>query len=231
MRILIAEDSALQRKVLQAGIEHLGYECMQAVDGEDAWRQYQASGADVIISDWLMPRLDGSELCRRVRQAGGDSYPYFIFLTSVQDKQQALLGIQIGADDYLTKPLDFDELTLRLTAAERVTQLHRELALLHHRQGLLEGVQITGREVAHLLNNDLSVVVGTVELIQQRVTLPADLQPLMDATADGLRRAIRHVQQLQQVAQVEVQEVVGSVTLDLERSTGLISPDTASSTN
>ncbi len=84
----------------------------------------------MVISDWLMPGMDGIGLCRRIREAeanGASGYTYFLFMTSLDGKQHFLEGMQAGADDYLTKPVDLDELAARLLAAERVTSLHRAL--------------------------------------------------------------------------------------------------------
>jgi DNA-binding response OmpR family regulator len=135
MRVLIAEDSAMTRRILREAVESLGHACEEAADGTTAWALYQQAGADVIISDWVMPGLDGPELCRHVRAHTCDEtcgphspYTYFILLTMLEDKQHAIEGMEAGADDYLVKPLDRDDLALRLIAASRVTALHKELA-------------------------------------------------------------------------------------------------------
>jgi two-component system, cell cycle response regulator len=128
MRVLIAEDSAVARRMIQSVVESIGHECLLAEDGAKAWDLFQASEVDVIISDWIMPEIEGPELCQRVRELAGRPYTYFILLTALEDKQHALAGIRAGADDYLTKPLDIDELQLRLIGAARVTALHRQLA-------------------------------------------------------------------------------------------------------
>src|SRR5689334_23347831 len=118
MKVLIADDSASARLMIQSAVELLGHECVVAEDGTQAWRLYRDQGADVVISDWVMPGLEGPELFRQVRERGGP-YAYLILLTVLEDKQYALVGMQAGADDYLTKPLDIDELQVRLIAAER----------------------------------------------------------------------------------------------------------------
>ena len=127
MRVLVAEDSAMGRRMLERAVRMLGYECLSAEDGAQAWDLFQVVGADVIVSDWVMPGLAGPELCRRVR-AHRAPYTYFIMLTMLEDRQHALEGMEAGADDYLVKPLDPEELRIRLVAAARVTALHRELA-------------------------------------------------------------------------------------------------------
>jgi two-component system, cell cycle response regulator len=129
LKILIAEDDAVSRTILRRAVEKLGHECLAAPDGEEAWGLYKENpDLDVIISDWMMPGLDGLELCRRVRGDNRDGYTYFIFLTALGDREHLLQGLEAGADDYLSKPLDRDELGMRLTSALRVTELHRRLA-------------------------------------------------------------------------------------------------------
>ena len=128
MRVLIAEDDAVSRLLLRRSIEQLGHECLVAVDGDVAWALFQQHEVDVVVSDWMMPGLDGPELCRRVRAHPRQTYTYFILLTALDGKEFLLAGLEAGADDYLTKPFDRDELRARLQTAARVTTLQRQLA-------------------------------------------------------------------------------------------------------
>src|SRR3954454_21738670 len=127
MRILLAEDSAPSRYVLRRAVESLGHECVVAEDGLAAWEAFQRVDPEVVISDWLMPGIDGDELCRRIRANPDAPYSYFIMLTGLEDKGHVLEGMQAGADEYLSKPLDPHDLEMRLVAAARVTGLHRRL--------------------------------------------------------------------------------------------------------
>ncbi|MCW2991925.1 MAG: putative Serine phosphatase RsbU regulator sigma subunit [Solirubrobacterales bacterium] len=127
MKILLAEDSAASRFLLQRAVQALGHECVVAEDGLQAWDRYKDSQPEVVISDWIMPGLDGDELCRRIRADEGGPYTYFVMLTSLEDKEHVLRGMQAGVDDYLTKPLDRNDLGARLIAASRVTALHRQI--------------------------------------------------------------------------------------------------------
>jgi diguanylate cyclase (GGDEF)-like protein len=128
VRVLIAEDDAVSRLMLRRAIEQLGHEVLVATDGTDAWALYRQHTVDVIVSDWLMPGMDGLDLCRRVRASQRETYTYFMLLTSLEGKQHFMQGMQAGADDYLTKPLDREELQVRLQVASRVTSLHHQLA-------------------------------------------------------------------------------------------------------
>ena len=128
MKILIAEDDAVSRTVLKKTVEKLGHECLTTKDGLEAWETYQITPeVDVIISDWMMPNMDGLELCRSVRGLDREGYTFFIFLTALGGKEHLLEGMQAGADEYLTKPLDSDQLEVKLIAASRVTALQRHL--------------------------------------------------------------------------------------------------------
>ena len=121
MIILIAEDNAISRVITQKSVERLNYKALVADNGQKAWEMYCKSQPDVVISDWMMPELDGVALCKRIREQPGPSYTYFILLTTLGDKQHFMAGMLAGADDYLRKPLDRDELQVRLVAASRVT--------------------------------------------------------------------------------------------------------------
>ncbi len=127
MRILVAEDDTASRLIIEAAVTSLGHECITAKSGEEAWRLFETVDVDVVISDRSMPRMDGIELCRRVRASNKDTYTYFIFLTIFDERSDVISGMEAGADDYLFKPLDAGELKLRLHVASRVTALHRQL--------------------------------------------------------------------------------------------------------
>lgn len=127
MRILVAEDDTTSRLIIEAAVTSLGHECITATSGEEAWRLFQTIDVEVIISDRMMPGIDGIELCRRIRASNKDTYTYFIFLTIFDERRHVVSGMEAGADDYLIKPLDAEELKLRLHVAARVTELHRQL--------------------------------------------------------------------------------------------------------
>ena len=128
MKVLIAEDDAVSRLTLGRAIAQLGHEILMAADGLAAWDLFRQHPVDLIVSDWLMPGMDGLDLCRRVRETRRETYTYFLLLTSMEGKQNFIQGMQAGADDYLTKPLDREELQVRLQVASRVTSLHHQLA-------------------------------------------------------------------------------------------------------
>src|SRR5271156_973086 len=128
MKILIAEDQPTAALFLRRTIEKMGHEATVAPDGEAAWRMIREGDVPLLISDWMMPYLDGPELCRRLRAATDDRYIYIILLTSLDRREDRLNGLRAGADDFLTKPPDPDELAVRLEIAERIIAMHDQLA-------------------------------------------------------------------------------------------------------
>jgi diguanylate cyclase (GGDEF)-like protein len=128
LKILVVDDEQDCRDCLETAVRSLGHSCRTARDGVEAWASYEADRADVILSDWKMPRMDGLRLCQKVRADDSDgAYTHFIFATGNSDKAHFIHGMHAGADDYIAKPIDMDELEARLVAAERVVTLHREL--------------------------------------------------------------------------------------------------------
>jgi DNA-binding response OmpR family regulator len=376
VRVLVAEDDVDIRDLLEITVASLGHDVRSARDGLEAWELFQADGADVIISDWLMPRMQGTELCRRVRSIEGVPYVYFVILTALDSEEHMLQGMQAGADDYLTKPFTIGALQARLVAAARVTTLHRALAqrdaeralalarhaavlrvarrfaaegdpdaLLKHvveeavtlvdgevgavyrwdelhgclapvamqaapasvnatstqqigrgevrlgegavgraaelrapvvdnanggaeivapllHEGRLVGalairtgktgltfseenveslemlagvaasalvgleraqlvaVALAARELAHILNNDLALPVGAMELLREDPALPPQLRQIVEEASAGLASAAGHVRRLQQVVRIQTKETPVGPALDLERSAG-----------
>jgi diguanylate cyclase (GGDEF)-like protein len=127
VRILAADDSPTSRLVLARELKRLGHEYALATDGEEALAALQEAPVDVVISNWLMPGIEGPELCRRLREDTGP-YTYFIMLTSLEEPRYVMEGMRAGADDYLLKPVRSDELEARLIGAQRVVELHRRLS-------------------------------------------------------------------------------------------------------
>jgi two-component system chemotaxis response regulator CheY len=127
MKILAVDDDAVSRVVVQAMVTSLGHDCVLAANGREAWAILQEAPVDVVISDHVMPDMDGLELCRRIREELTSGYTYIVLASGLHLPAQAREGMLAGADDYLSKPLNRDELQLRLIAAERVSGLHRKL--------------------------------------------------------------------------------------------------------
>jgi phosphoserine phosphatase RsbU/P len=121
VKILAVEDDAVARAVLRQALRRLGHDTVEAADGDLAWDLLENEPVRVVVSDWMMPKTDGLDLCRKIRARTNAEYIYFILLTSrdaTEDNQAA--AADAGVDDFLTKPLDLSELWTRLRVAERI---------------------------------------------------------------------------------------------------------------
>ncbi len=127
MRMLIAEDEKTSRKILQRILTKDGHDVIAVEDGLKALASIQEEAPDMLITDWMMPDLDGLELCRRVRALDISSYVYIILLTALTQKENIIRGLDAGADDYITKPFDRTELLARVRAGERIIRLEKSL--------------------------------------------------------------------------------------------------------
>ena len=127
MRILIAEDQALQRRILEVGLRQAGYETDSTNDGQAAWERFLEAPSRMVITDWMMPRLDGVDLIRRIRELDLDRHTYVILLTARDKKDDVVDGLSSGADDYLTKPFDQRELEARVAIGQRMISLEDRL--------------------------------------------------------------------------------------------------------
>ncbi len=196
MKILVVEDDFVSRRVIQSAVVKLGHDCEAAEDGEGGWKAFQSSPFQVIISDWMMPGMDGLELCRRVREFKAEEYCYFIILSSLDKRQHVLEGLRAGADDYLTKPLEFDELQARLISAERVTSLHRHLlnAQLQAAQAnKLAAVGQLAAGVAHELNTPLGAIRLHLEGALRKLDNVERVEKKLNSSlraVDGMRRIV-----------------------------------------
>lgn len=149
MRILIAEDDILSRRLLETRLNSWGYEVVVTENGEQAWVEVQKDSAPrLAIIDWMMPHLDGLEVCRLIRARNITPYIYVILLTARDSKEDTTQGFAAGADDYILKPFDHEELRARIKVGERilalehalshkVTELENALAQVHQLKELL----------------------------------------------------------------------------------------------
>ena len=131
MRILIAEDDPVSCRLLEVTLCKWGYEVIACPDGSMAWETLQKSDApSLAILDWMMPGMDGLQVCREVRQKATEPYTYLLLLTARSQQTDVIAGLEAGADDYLTKPFDANELRMRLRAGRRILDLQAELIFI-----------------------------------------------------------------------------------------------------
>lgn len=131
MKILIAEDDPVSVKILKFTLEHYGHEVVTSGTGVEAWEKFDKDPVRVIVSDWMMPDMDGLELCRRVRERQKKDYTYFILLTAIHtDRSNLRKAMDAGIDDFMTKPLDREAIMMRLRVAERILDFTTQIKQL-----------------------------------------------------------------------------------------------------
>jgi DNA-binding response OmpR family regulator len=128
LKILIAEDNAVSRRFLETCLTKWGYEVISAKDGSEAWEVLQKEDPPrLAILDWMMPKMDGVQVCRKVRKGPQEAYVYILLLIAKGEKSDLVKAIEAGAGDYLTKPFEPDELKVRLRAGRRIIELQEEV--------------------------------------------------------------------------------------------------------
>ena len=150
--VLVVDDSRVQRRILLASLERWGYDVTEAGTGEEALEILREREIDIVLSDWMMPGMDGPTLCREFRSLERERYGYFILLTSKTGKEDVAQGLDVGADDFLSKPVAPDELRARIAAGERILQMARELT---EKNELLSSTLTELRAIYDSLDRDL----------------------------------------------------------------------------
>ncbi|APX22717.1 MULTISPECIES: PP2C family protein-serine/threonine phosphatase [Salipiger] len=150
-RVLVVDDSPAQLKILVAMMRHWGFEVWQADNASDALELCHRIAPDAVLSDWMMPGMDGLEFCRRFRALDRDNYGYFILLTSKNEKGAIARGLDAGADDFLTKPVHADELRARINAGARILTMERQLGdTLGRLQSAYDAIDRDLRQARHI---------------------------------------------------------------------------------
>ena len=128
MKILVVEDERATRARIVSYLKEWGHDVVEASDGQSGWTVFQDYTFEMVITDWLMPGMDGTELLKKIRESERQTYLYAILLTSRTEKSDVVAGMESGADDFVSKPFDKDELRVRVQAAQRIIELEAELA-------------------------------------------------------------------------------------------------------
>lgn len=150
--VLVVDDSRLQRRILSSMLNRWGFEVIEASTGAEALEMCRKSRPEFIFSDWMMPELNGPDFCRTFRKLYPNDYSYFILLTSKSEKNDIAKGLDSGADDFLTKPVNAPELRARITAGERILSMQSEL---QHQNALIQDTLDELKGLYAAINSDL----------------------------------------------------------------------------
>ncbi|QEG39440.1 response regulator [Roseimaritima ulvae] len=211
MRVLVAEDSATTRVLLVSHLREWDYTVVEAKDGEQAWQAFQEQPFSLVLTDWIMPNVDGLELIRRIRKSKHSGYSYLILLTAKTDKEDLVTAMDCGADDFLVKPCDPEELRVRLREGKRIIQLEQKLAKQNQRlretqAALVESEKLASlgqlaAGMAHEINNPIAFVTNNLAVLRRDL---GDLLQLVEAYSET-RIYLDHApsELLQRLARIE----------------------------
>jgi signal transduction histidine kinase len=208
VKVLIAEDDAVSRHLLQSYLHEWGHEVVAAPDGAAAWKLFGEGDFPLVLSDWVMPEVDGLELIRKIRARPSGAYVYIILLTAKSQKQDVIEGMEAGANDFVTKPFDRGELRVRLRAGERIIELEQTLAaqnraLREAQAALVQSEKLASlgqlaAGIAHEINNPIAYVANNLAVLRRDVPAALEVLDKYRTADERLRGAVPEV-----VAEVE----------------------------
>ncbi|PQO45374.1 sensor histidine kinase [Blastopirellula marina] len=199
MRVLVAEDGLMMRRILVDALVRWEYEVTEVEDGAQAWEAFVDEPFRMVLTDWVMPESDGLELIRRIRSAKLPFYVYIILLTSKSEKEDLVVGMEAGADDFLVKPVDHNELRVRLREGERIVRLEQELAeqnrqLRETQAALVQSERLASlgqmaAGMAHEINNPIALVANNLAVLKRDVASALEILDLYRSIHNDLAKS------------------------------------------
>jgi DNA-binding response OmpR family regulator len=193
IRILVVDDDSFIRSFLKKRLAANDYEVILAEHGVEGFALAKEKHPHLIISDWMMPKMDGVEFCKRVKGDDELKYTYFILLTARDTAEDKIAGMEHGADDFMTKPFNDKELLARIKVGLRITALQQELSRFQHEKAITE-LAVT---IGHEINNPLGIMMLTLQVMKKKIGTPreaelaADIESIMhngNRVADIVKR-------------------------------------------
>jgi DNA-binding response OmpR family regulator len=220
MRVLIAEDDRVSRRLLERKLASWGYEVISCDNGAEAWQRLHSDDApSLAILNWMMPGMDGVEVCREIRKQKMAKYLYIILLTARDQKRDIIAGIDAGADDYVTKPFNPHELKVRIRAGRRILDMQSELMQREKLRGVLEMAGAT----CHEFNQPMQVISGYCELLLKQVQPDSQIHRQVSNILDAVGCMIEVTRKLQSITKYETREyIAGSRIIDIDKASEVV---------
>ncbi len=186
MRVLIVEDDATSRMMLKSILNKWGYEVLEAANGREGWKILQGQDPPrLLVFDWMMPEITGPDLCKKIEKELNREQFYILLLTARGERQDMISGLEAGADDYVAKPWNNDELRARLNVGKRVLDLLEQTSKRQKLQGILE----MAGAICHELNQPLQAALGFADLLLE------DIEP-DDPNRETLENIVKSVSRM-----------------------------------
>jgi len=213
MKILIAEDNMTTRRILETILVKWNYDVISACDGNEAWEKLQEKDPPkLIILDWMMPGINGVEICRRLRHPDAVEPMYIILLTARDEKNDIVEGLGAGADDYIAKPFDKEELRARIDVGRRVVELQTALLEKEKLQVIFE---MTGA-ICHELSQPMQAISGNSELMLMNIQKDNPLYRNIKTIKDQVDRMGDITRKLKRVTRYKTKDYINSKIIDLD---------------
>jgi phosphoserine phosphatase RsbU/P len=215
MQILIAEDDPISRIILQNMLTNWGYEVLVAVDGDQAYEMLlRPDTPDLALLDWMMPGMSGPDICRRIKSEKQMHPKYIILLTVKDDHGDIVEGLESGADDYISKPYNREELRARLAVGRRVLGLQSELTARNKLEAILE----MAGAVCHEVNQPLQGISGYVELLSGRINPDDPMNSVLQNMSNAIDRIARLTRTIMGITKYQTTEYLEGKVVDIYRS-------------
>ena len=213
MKILIAEDNMTTRRILETILVKWNYDVISVCDGNEAWEKlHEKDPPKLVILDWMMPGINGVEICRRFRQEDPVKPMYIILLTARDEKNDIVEGLGAGADDYIAKPFDKEELRARIDVGRRVVELQ---AALLEKEKLQVIFEMTGA-ICHELSQPMQAISGNSELMLMNIQKDDPLYRNVKTIKDQVDRMGDITRKLKRVTRYKTKDYINSKIIDLD---------------
>lgn len=199
-KVLIVEDEKDTRYILERLLSKNNFKALSAVDGEDALKKLEEFEASVILADWTMPRMDGIELCKIIKSDENKKLIYFIMLTARASLKDRITGLDVGADDFLVKPIDNQELLARIRSGVRIYKLQNELKKVEHDRAIIEMACTIG----HKINNPLSSLSVTLTDLKNQFSKKTEFKEDFEIISESIERIKKLVKNLIELENPEI---------------------------